>query len=105
MSELQGQVALITGSSRGIGAAIARRFAAAGAFVALHGRDEQALAEVSGAIRQAGGRTIVTTGDVTDFASIERIRAQVEREIGPIDVLVANAGGSFTAPAALEDIP
>jgi len=105
MSELQGQVALITGSSRGIGAAIARRFAAAGAFVALHGRDEQALAEVSGAIRQAGGRTIVTTGDVTDFASIERIRAQVEREIGPIDLLVANAGGSFTAPAALEDIP
>jgi len=105
MSELRGQIALVTGSSRGIGAAIAKRFAAAGALVALHGRDEQALADVAGAIREAGGRAIVTTGDVTDFAAMEGIRTQVEREVGPIDVLVANAGGSFTAPAALEDIP
>jgi 3-oxoacyl-[acyl-carrier protein] reductase len=105
MSELQGKIALVTGSSRGIGAAIAKRFAAAGALVAVHGRDEQALADVAGAIRKAGGRAIITTGDITDFTAIEGIRARVEGEIGPIDVLVANAGGSFTAPAALEDIP
>jgi 3-oxoacyl-[acyl-carrier protein] reductase len=105
MSELQGQVALVTGSSRGIGAAIAKRFAAAGALVALHGRDEQALAGVANAIKEAGGYAVVTTGDVRDFHAIERIRTEVERELGPIDVLVANAGGSFTPPAALEDIP
>jgi 3-oxoacyl-[acyl-carrier protein] reductase len=105
MSELRDRVALITGSSRGIGAAIARRFSAAGALVALHGREEKALAGVANAIRAAGGRAIVTTGDVTDFVAIEGIRAHVEREFGPIDVLVANAGGSFTPPAALEDIP
>jgi 3-oxoacyl-[acyl-carrier protein] reductase len=105
MSELRDQVALVTGSSRGIGAAIARRLAAAGALVALHGREEQALAGVANAIKEAGGHGIVTTGDVTDFQAIERIRAQVERELGPIDVLVANAGGSFTPPTALEDIP
>jgi 3-oxoacyl-[acyl-carrier protein] reductase len=105
MSELRDQVALVTGSSRGIGAAIASRFAAAGALVALHGREEQALAAVANAITEAGGRAIVTTGDVRDFGAIEAIRAQVERDLGPIDVLVANAGGSFTPPAALEDIP
>jgi len=105
MSELRDKVALVTGSSRGIGAAIARRFAAAGALVALHGREEQALAGVANAIREAGGHAIEMTGDVTDFGAVEGIRAQVEREIGPIDVLVANAGGSFTPPAALEDIP
>lgn len=105
MSELLDRVALVTGSSRGIGAAIAKRFSAAGALVALHGRDEKALAGVANAIREAGGHAITTTGDVTDFAAIEGIRAQVERELGPIDVLVANAGGSFTPPAALEDIP
>jgi 3-oxoacyl-[acyl-carrier protein] reductase len=105
MSELRDKVALVTGSSRGIGAAIARRFAAAGALVALHGREEQALAGVANAIREAGGHAIEMTGDVTDFGAVEGIRAQVECEIGPIDVLVANAGGSFTPPAALEDIP
>jgi 3-oxoacyl-[acyl-carrier protein] reductase len=105
MSELRDQVALVTGSSRGIGAAIASRFAAAGALVALHGREEQALAAVANAITEAGGRAIVTTGDVRDFGAVEAIRAQVERDLGPIDVLVANAGGSFTPPAALEDIP
>lgn len=105
MSELRGQVALVTGSSRGIGAAIAERFAAAGASVALHGREERALAGVANAIKEAGGHAIVTTGDVTNFGAVESIRIQVERGLGPIDVLVANAGGSFTPPAALEDIP
>ena len=103
MSELRGRVALVTGSSRGIGAAIAKRFSAAGALVAVHGREERALADVANAIKEAGGQAIVTTGDVTDFAAIEAVRAHVERELGPIDILVANAGGSFTPPAALED--
>ncbi|MFS8111217.1 SDR family NAD(P)-dependent oxidoreductase [Rhizobium jaguaris] len=105
MSELSGQVALVTGSSRGIGAAIAKRFGAAGAAVAVHGRDVPALSHVVNAIRDQGGRAVAITGELTDFAAVEGIRAAVERELGPVDILVANAGGSYTPPAALEDIP
>ncbi len=105
MSDLVGQVALVTGSSRGIGAAIAQRFAAAGAAVAVHGRDNVALSRVVDIIHGLGARVIATTGDVTNFVAVERIREHIERELGPVDILVANAGGSFTPPAALEDIP
>lgn len=103
MSALAGKVALVTGSSRGIGAAIARVFAAEGAKVAVHGRDTQALASVTQDIAGTGGRAFAVTGDVTKFADIEAMRAAVERELGPIDVLVANAGGSFSPPGPLED--
>jgi len=103
VSALAGKVALVTGSSRGIGAAIARVFAAEGAKVAVHGRDTQALASVTQDIAGTGGRAFAVTGDVTKFADIEAMRAAVERELGPIDVLVANAGGSFSPPGPLED--
>jgi 3-oxoacyl-[acyl-carrier protein] reductase len=105
VSALEGKVALITGSSRGIGAAIARRFAAEGARVALHGRDGAALTTVQDAIRARGGVAICVTADVTKLDEIERMRLDVERELGEVDVLVANAGGSFTMPAPLEEIP
>jgi 3-oxoacyl-[acyl-carrier protein] reductase len=102
---LKDRVALVTGSSRGIGAAIAKLFAAEGAAVAVHGRDLAALSAIRGEIEKSGGRAIVVTGDVTDFRAIETMRHTIEQECGPVDVLVANAGGNPTPPAPLEQIP
>ncbi len=102
MDRLKDKIALVTGSSRGIGAAIAALFAREGAKVALHGRDVHALSEVLADIVQAGGQAIDVTADVTKFGEIEAMRGRIEREFGPIDILVANAGGSFTTPGPLE---
>jgi 3-oxoacyl-[acyl-carrier protein] reductase len=105
MRTLDGQVALVTGSSRGIGAAIAAEFAHRGAAVAVHGRDREATDDVAGAITRDGGRAIAVTGDLTSLAQVEAIRGQAEAAFGPVDTLVANAGGNFTPPAPLEEIP
>lgn len=105
MRTLDGQVALVTGSSRGIGAAIATEFARGGASVAVHGRDRGAVSDVVATVTRDGGRAIGVTGDLTSFEPVEMIRGQVEAELGPVDILVANAGGSFTPPALLEEIP
>ena len=103
MNSLSGKVALVTGSSRGIGAAIARLFARQGAKVALHGRDTAALSGVAVEIESSGGAAMQVVADVTKFADIEAMRRQVEQDFGPIDILVANAGGSFTMPGPLEE--
>lgn len=103
MNALQGKVALVTGSSRGIGAAIARRFAHAGATVAVHGRDLGALSAVRADIERSGGHVVQVAADVTRFAEIEAMRGHIEAAVGPVDILVANAGGSFTMPGPIED--
>jgi 3-oxoacyl-[acyl-carrier protein] reductase len=104
MGVLDGKVALVTGSSRGIGAAVAKRFAAGGALVAVHGRDRTAIAGVQDVIAHSGGRAIPVEADVTCFSEIEAMRERIERELGPIDVLVANAGGNPVPPGPLEEI-
>jgi 3-oxoacyl-[acyl-carrier protein] reductase len=71
----------------------------------VHGRDEAATREVAAAIARDGGKTLAVTGDVTSFAQIETMRSAIENDLGPVDILVANAGGNPTPPALLEDIP
>ena len=78
MSSLQDQVALVTGSSRGIGAAIAKSFAQQGAKVVVHGRDGAALSSIRKEIELAGGRSMQVSGDVTNFTDIEAARLRIE---------------------------
>jgi 3-oxoacyl-[acyl-carrier protein] reductase len=102
-ARLRERIALVTGSSRGIGAAIAKRFAREGARVAVHGRDRAALAAVRREIESSGGTALEVTGDVTRFDDIETMRRRIEQELGPVSILVANAGGSPTRPGPLEE--
>jgi NAD(P)-dependent dehydrogenase (short-subunit alcohol dehydrogenase family) len=104
MTDLNGKVVLVTGSSRGIGAEIAVAFARHGAKVVLHGRDTEALAKVQADITNGGGQAMFVTGDVTKFADIETFRARVEQTYGLVDVLIACAGGSGSRPGPIEDI-
>lgn len=101
---LSGRVALVTGSSRGIGAAIATLFAEHGASVAVHGRDETAVQRVCADIERTGAHVIGVRGDVTRFDEIESMRAVIESKLGPVDILVANAGASLTKPGPMEEI-
>ena len=104
MDDFHDRSVLVTGSSRGIGAAIAVAFGRAGARVALHGRDSAALASVRERIEGAGGKAYAATADLTDESAVEALRDEVEAALGPVDVLVANAGGSPVRPAPIEEI-
>jgi 3-oxoacyl-[acyl-carrier protein] reductase len=101
---LEGKVALVTGSSRGIGAAIASLFAREGASVVVHGRDRAALSAVRAQIERDGGKALDVAGDVTRFDDIESMRQLIEQELGPVDILVANAAGGRAMPGPLEEI-
>jgi 3-oxoacyl-[acyl-carrier protein] reductase len=104
VNRLRDKVALVTGSSRGIGAAVAACFAQEGAKVALHGRDMAALREVRAEIEWAGGCAHHFVAETTKFDEIENMRREIERELGPIDILVANAGGNAAKPSPVEEI-
>jgi 3-oxoacyl-[acyl-carrier protein] reductase len=104
MHDLSDKVALVTGSSRGIGSAIAGLFARAGAKVVLHGRDHDALAAVLATTQETGADAMTVTGDVTSLAELETMRRRIEAELGPVDVLVINAGGSTSRPQPIEEI-
>jgi NAD(P)-dependent dehydrogenase (short-subunit alcohol dehydrogenase family) len=89
---LAGQVAVVTGGGRGIGKAIALGLARAGASVAVAARSEDQLAETLWQIRQLGSPAIALTANVSDQGSVERTVLDVEHSLGPIDLLVNNAG-------------
>ena len=90
---LGGKRALVTGSSSGIGEAIARYLAKEGATVVVHGRNAERARAVAAVIADAGGISHAVIGDLTDDASVSALVATIEREIGGIDILVNNAGG------------
>lgn len=105
MGELDGRVALITGASRGIGAAIAKRFGAEGAKVAItartldqHDHLEGSLIQTAKFIESRGGRALSIPGDLADSARLDGIVRQTESELGPIDILVNNAAAAFYLP-------
>ena len=94
--DLQGKVALVTGASRGIGAAIARGLADRGAAVGINYLQTQDKAEaLQKGITEAGGRAITVQADVRDRGAVERMVARVEKELGTIDILVNNANIDF----------
>ena len=92
---LAGKTALVTGASRGIGAACAQALAARGAAVVVnYFRSREAAEGVVGAIEAAGGKAIALPGDVRDAAQVDTLVAETTRRLGPIDILVLNAGPS-----------
>jgi 3-oxoacyl-[acyl-carrier protein] reductase len=104
MNTLQDRVVLVTGSSRGIGAAIATLFANEGARVVVHGRDTDAVETVRSHIEATGARVMSVIADLTRYDEIEAMRDRIEQVHGPVDILVANAGGSPSRPGPIEEI-
>nr|WP_105386601.1 SDR family oxidoreductase [Neorhizobium alkalisoli] len=102
--DLGGLRALVTGSSQGIGLALARGLAAHGASVVLNGRDRGRLLAAAGDLRDEGhGVVSVSDFDVTDGEAVKRGVDAIERDIGAIDILINNAGMQFRTP--LEEFP
>jgi 3-oxoacyl-[acyl-carrier protein] reductase len=90
--QLENKLALVTGSSSGIGEAIAKTLAAEGAAVVVHGRDETKAHRVAGEITQSGGRAAIAIGDLADNAGARRVADGALAAFGQIDILVNNAG-------------
>jgi short-subunit dehydrogenase len=103
METLDGRRVLVTGGASGIGKAIAARCAAAGAVLELADRSEKPLRETADELARGGARVRAHVVDVTDAAQIARLRDDVHREGGPVDVLVNNAGLVFGG--AFLDVP
>ena len=102
---LSGRVALVTGGSRGIGAAICERLAAHGASIGIGYRtNHRAAEEVAARVRHAGRHAVLAPGDVTHETAVQEAVALVQREVGPIDILVNNAFPGFRG-GAIEDLP
>jgi NAD(P)-dependent dehydrogenase (short-subunit alcohol dehydrogenase family) len=102
---LDGRVAIITGASRGIGAATARAFVDAGAAVALAARDAAALDALAHELSADGGRALAVPTDVTAPAAVQRLVEQTVRAFGRLDVAFNNAAGGGQGPTPLADLP
>jgi 3-oxoacyl-[acyl-carrier protein] reductase len=100
---LNGHVALVTGGSRGIGAAIATALAEAGAAVAVNYRERADLAEaVAAGIKSAGGRAVAVAADVSRSDAVAAMVEQVGAALGPVDILVNNAG--MAIPRGIDEL-
>jgi gluconate 5-dehydrogenase len=97
--DLSGQVALVTGTSRGLGQYFARALAKAGADLAMTSRDSNTLQDFSREIQALGRKTFSTALDVRDHASIQQAVTAIEEHFGKIDILVNNAGCNIRKPA------
>ena len=95
---LAGKIALVTGSGQGIGLALAEGLSDAGAHVVLNGRDKAKLERAQQALATAGRKASIASFDVTDQKAVEAGVAMIEAEIGPIDILINNAGMQKRAP-------
>ena len=95
---LEGKVALVTGGGRGIGAAIAKGFAEAGAIVACAARTRSQLDETVAAIESSGGKALAVTMDLAERQSMEDGVEQIQSQLGGIDILVNNAGMNVREP-------
>src|SRR3954469_4755449 len=93
MAKLTGKVAVVTGASKGIGAAIALKLAAEGAKVVVnYSSDKPGADKTAAAIKQAGSEAIVVQGDVSKQEDVTRLFAEVKKAYGKVDILVNNAG-------------
>jgi 3-oxoacyl-[acyl-carrier protein] reductase len=96
---LAGRVAIVTGSSSGIGEATAHALAAAGAAVVVNSRDQARADAVAGAIEQAGGRAVALAADVSDSEQVTALVDGAVEWLGGLHILVNNAGAGFVAPS------
>jgi short-subunit dehydrogenase len=100
---LEGQTAIITGASGGLGGHFARLLAAEGAAVALTARRLDKVETLAGEIAGAGGRAMALKLDVADAGSIPAVFEEIETALGPVSILINNAGINYVAPLELSE--